>query len=422
MLEIMYNSVKSTKPAWTFVFIMTDEMAIPKYGICKWRLEPINWSVLRDWQTSEQVSKHLLSNIFLTVFQLEFPQLLRTCLTNDEGKYLVTARCYCFITAYPFYRLHFGVLRDLLEYDQLGLKLAVIFPQEGRGTSRHRIVDLLENYHRIPVPGPGRKIDIVFAPELGISHPFTRSFSAEINHMNGDWGAALLVNSISSNALVLLLSALLQEMKLVLVSPTLRTLSCVICALLSLLRPLEWCSIVIPILPMSMLGVLAAPVPYIVGTTGGEKLPPEAQNEYVLVDLSTGALTSGFQIPLLPKAKELEASIDPLWTELQRRVEYCINTDDTFLTKPVALLWADIAARTCAHITENIIRMIPPCTARSVPTTGAPVTVLVKEVLLKQTRPSDRDFIRGITSTQLFNTFFAKYARSVDGSPSSGKL
>jgi len=76
---------------------------------------------------------------------------------------------------------------------------------------------------------------------------------------------ALLLRWMDGDTLLSTMAALLTERRIAVVGPDVGTVSSVILALLSLLRPFEWAHVLVPIVPDSLLGVLAAPTPLLVG-------------------------------------------------------------------------------------------------------------------------------------------------------------
>ena len=135
-----------------------------------------------------------------------------------------------------------------------------------------------------------------------------------------------LFRCLSVSNILVLWSVLLQEGKVVLVSQHLALLTPVVEALLSLLYPLTWQGICIPLLPSHMLEVLVdAPLPFLVGVTS---LTTGYQPEGVVVcDLDQDIVKMGFDEnsgeprlpPILPPMLiarlkvELEEVADPLY-------------------------------------------------------------------------------------------------------------
>lgn len=70
---------------------------------------------------------------------------------------------------------------------------------------------------------------------------------------------------LSLDSILTLLTALLLEQQVVLFCPNLSILSALVLATMPLLRPFRWQSLLMPVLPTSMLGFLDAPVPFLLG-------------------------------------------------------------------------------------------------------------------------------------------------------------
>lgn len=82
-------------------------------------------------------------------------------------------------------------------------------------------------------------------------------------HLNGP--SALSPQSSSFHLLVTLLTGMLLERRIILISSSLSNLSASTSALLAMLYPLEWPFVFIPILPANLLGFLMSPTPYLCG-------------------------------------------------------------------------------------------------------------------------------------------------------------
>jgi hypothetical protein len=65
--------------------------------------------------------------------------------------------------------------------------------------------------------------------------------------------------------IIALVNAALLEKQLVVFCPHIGTLGSVVLALVPLLRPFTWQSLVMPVTPVNMLGFLDAPVPFVLG-------------------------------------------------------------------------------------------------------------------------------------------------------------
>jgi hypothetical protein len=64
--------------------------------------------------------------------------------------------------------------------------------------------------------------------------------------------------------------ALLRERRVILTAASPTTLSACAHALLSLLRPLQWPHIFVPLLPAALVSMVCAPMPFLVGVPSGQ--------------------------------------------------------------------------------------------------------------------------------------------------------
>jgi hypothetical protein len=96
--------------------------------------------------------------------------------------------------------------------------------------------------------------------------------------------------------LIDVMTCLMLEHRVLLVSKHSSMLAPVAESLLSLLTPFKWKHIYIPLLPPCMLDYLGAPVPFLMGVLTGTPLPEDC----VIVDLDKSVVTVPFQLPSLP--------------------------------------------------------------------------------------------------------------------------
>ncbi|KAK9323545.1 AEX-3 domain-containing protein [Lipomyces orientalis] len=111
-----------------------------------------------------------------------------------------------------------------------------------------------------------------------------------------------LFRCLSIKSIIELFEAVLSEARIILVSSDLAMLTNAAAAVTSLMFPLKWQSVYIPVLPGRLVSCLEMPVPYIIGIhrTGSELLLPE--DDYVLCDLDADAIVSTATPPFLPTA------------------------------------------------------------------------------------------------------------------------
>ncbi|KAI5404745.1 hypothetical protein KIW84_051779 [Lathyrus oleraceus] len=77
------------------------------------------------------------------------------------------------------------------------------------------------------------------------------------------WTTSTTCRVLSLDTLLALLTGVLLEKQVVIVCPSLGVLSAVVLSLIPMIRPFQWQSLLLPVLPAKMIDFLDAPVPYI---------------------------------------------------------------------------------------------------------------------------------------------------------------
>jgi hypothetical protein len=172
----------------------------------------------------------------------------------------------------------------------------------------------------VPLPPPG-KIRIKFG--FTIKDNWCIERPPENQLPLADFSFQPLFATLSIPNILIVFACLLQESRVALVSKHYGILGPIAEALTSLLFPLHWEGLYIPVLPYHMLDILDAPVPYVVGLHARylrEKQPKRRPKGVVFVDLDRDEVHLGFeddsnsyrQIPCLPErqASKLKAKLD----------------------------------------------------------------------------------------------------------------
>ena len=110
-----------------------------------------------------------------------------------------------------------------------------------------------------------------------------------------------LFRALSIPNIVSLVEFALSESRIILLSSHTSMLHLASKALASLLYPLKWASIFIPVLPARLLSALEAPCPYIVGIEKRYEHTELPDDDYVLVDLDQNFIESTSALVLLPR-------------------------------------------------------------------------------------------------------------------------
>jgi hypothetical protein len=205
-------------------------------------------------------------------------------------------RCYCLVSRFPFFQLHFDFLYSflnlhrflwrskMLEHNQGLAELALSLSASGgdplltpRGSilegskspkmewTTKQLGELLRGYAQMGAPGIDESVHFSLpgAPE---SFEFFLP-SGNPDELVGSWCLPTLCRHLSIDNFFLLFAALCQEKSIVVFCRNLGILSHAVLALIPLLRPNVWAGTFVPLLPPFFGEILDSPVPYIVGVT-----------------------------------------------------------------------------------------------------------------------------------------------------------
>ena len=216
----------------------------------------------------------------LTVNQIE--QLKAICgniagldgdVTAEHRKWWIP-RCLCLISQWQFAYAFKQVLCQLylMSFESLPLPL------------ERYICNFIDD---VPAPPVGR-VDITYY--LGSATICFRCPSLNQPHAWSGLPLNPLFECISVSNILLLFSAIVAERQIVYISSQYSLLTYCIEAMNSFIYPLKWSHVYIPILPVSLIGVLGAPVPFQVGIHSSfiKKLDPE--NTITVSDFENSSL------------------------------------------------------------------------------------------------------------------------------------
>ncbi|KAG7393138.1 hypothetical protein PHYPSEUDO_012474 [Phytophthora pseudosyringae] len=193
---------------------------------------------------------------------------------GDDGKNLLLPICYCIIAQIPFIPFFRAVLQGFLDNLRNELESRTgtgCSPLSNIVTDKHAgyIDDILQHLKTIPLPEKGLSVSVdVFpspSPELTLTRPHKENDLDEKVALLLQWALPSLLSRLSVDRLLQILSLLLIETKLIVVSDEIPLLSSATLGLASLLHPLVWAGPLISILPPSMHEYMEAPVPLICG-------------------------------------------------------------------------------------------------------------------------------------------------------------
>ncbi len=340
--ELLFGGGRSRSQNGSFVFLITGNAA--------------------DVYSSDSISE-LPSQPMLYGCCLSFPCL--HVVFNEVGSQGVSAmRAYCILSPCPVLDLHFRILSDLVDIERLMRAEAIAGAMNSHhGTLSccemipiladvdHRMFDLLSRvskaYGTLRSPAPGETLHFQVSPNLEEVHytqsaltgmalslvqsrrrdfKFLERLCTMLSAME-PWVCHTLFSAIRPSVIVKVLSALCRERQVLVIGDRPRLVSSCVLALAALLQPFPWLSPLVPILPSSMIDVLTAPVPFLMGLSLGTLPFPlhfdlqdqeESSRCYDVLDVRNQVFYSSERsFPTMDEGKSLISQLTSLTSSLQ---------------------------------------------------------------------------------------------------------
>lgn len=215
------------------------------------------------------------------------------------------------------------------------------------------------------------------------------------------WTTATICRVLSLDRVLALLAGVLLEKQVVVVCSNLGILSAVVLSVIPMIRPFEWQSLLLPILPGKMLDFLDAPVPYIVGIRNKPvELKMKTSNlVHVSVEKDQVKLCS---LPLLPRRKELYSELRPMHAAMASQSEIA----EKHPVYKCNELQAEAATRfleVMKRYMESLCADLRSYSITSVQSNNDRVSLLLKDSFIDSFPSRDRPFIKLFLDTQMFS-------------------
>ncbi|KAL2344935.1 hypothetical protein Fmac_006220 [Flemingia macrophylla] len=177
-------------------------------------------------------------------------------------------------------------------------------------------------------------------------------------------------------------------------------LSSTVLSLIPMIRPFQWQSLLLPVLPGRMIDFLDAPVPYIVGIQHKPDDMNMKTTNLVLVNAQKDQVTM-CPLPKLPQHKELVSQLTPIHAKLSKErsiakkhpVHRCNEVQAEAATKFLNIMW---------HYLESLCSDLKSHTITSVQSNNDRVSLLLKDSFIDSFPARDQPFVKLFVDTQLF--------------------
>ncbi|XP_038987436.1 uncharacterized protein LOC103703282 isoform X2 [Phoenix dactylifera] len=215
------------------------------------------------------------------------------------------------------------------------------------------------------------------------------------------WTIACICGCLRLENIITMFAGALLEKQIVIVCSNLGILSAAVLSVVPLIRPYQWQSLLMPILPNDMLDFLDAPVPYIVGIKNKTAdIQPKLANA-ILIDANKNQVRSP-SMPQLPRQRELLSSLGPYHAKLvgesflarKRPVYECTDVQVEAAKGFLAVLRSYLDSL-CSNLRSHTIT--------NVQSNNDKVSLLLKESFIESFPNRDRSFMKLFVDTQLFS-------------------
>ncbi|WCJ38232.1 DENN (AEX-3) domain-containing protein [Euphorbia peplus] len=224
--------------------------------------------------------------------------------------------------------------------------------------------------------------------------------SAEEAHALSIWTTATICRVLSLESILTILTGVLLEKQVVVVCPNLGVLSAVVLSVVPMIRPFQWQSLFLPVLPARMLDFLDAPVPYIVGIQQKPEDLKMRTSNLIHVNVLKNQVKM-CNLPALPRYRELISRLSPFHARL--------SFESGIAKKLPVYRCNEVQAEAATHFLavlrqylESICSDLRSHTITSVQSNNDRVCLLLKDSFIDSFPVRDRPFIKLFVDTQLF--------------------
>ncbi|RWR97303.1 DENN domain-containing protein [Cinnamomum micranthum f. kanehirae] len=297
--------------------------------------------------------------------------------------------------------------------------------------NKNDLLQIVCGYHALPLPSRGS--EIIFQPldhlqpikygrpgisALGLGEKCSNikpsGSSAEVAEVNEKlaaaeealalsiWSTATVCRALSLESVLALFTGALLEKQVLVVCPNLGVLSAIVLSVIPMIRPFQWQSLLLPILPRKMLAFLDAPVPFIVGVQNKPAETKMKTSNFVHINVQKDQQVKMWSLPQLPRHRELITQLGPIHARL--------SCENSIAKRHPVYKCSEVQAEAAWQFLnvmrwylESLCSDLRSHTITSVQSNNDKVSLLLKDSFIDSFPTRDQPFIKLFVETQLFS-------------------
>uniref|UniRef100_A0A0E0CV64 UDENN domain-containing protein n=1 Tax=Oryza meridionalis TaxID=40149 RepID=A0A0E0CV64_9ORYZ len=215
------------------------------------------------------------------------------------------------------------------------------------------------------------------------------------------WTTATICRALSLESVLELFAAALLEKQIVVICSNLGVLSAIVLSVMPMIRPFQWQSLLLPVLPRKLVDFLDAPVPFIAGV---QHKPPDIKmkaSSIVRINVDKDQVKA-CSLPQLPRFKELVSDLSPIHARLscenalaKRHPIYKCNEVQAEATWQFLNVMRSYLESLCSDLRSHTITNVQSNNDR--------VSLLLKDSFIDSFPSKDRPFVKLFVETQMFS-------------------
>ncbi|XP_028765596.1 uncharacterized protein LOC114723564 [Neltuma alba] len=214
------------------------------------------------------------------------------------------------------------------------------------------------------------------------------------------WTTATTCRVLSLDTVLSLFAGVLLEKQVILACQNLGVLSAAVLSLVPMIRPFQWQSLFLPVLPGTMFDFLDAPVPYIVGIQHKPEDFKMKTTDVIYLNVLKDQVHT-CQLPKLPQHKELASQLAPIHARLSR-ASTVAKKHPVYRFNEVQAEAASQFLNVMFNYLESLCSDLRSHTITSVQSDNDRVSLLLKDSFIDSFPAKDQPFIKLFVDTQLF--------------------